>query len=651
MDATPFNGESAFGEERHKKFHKSSKLPSSSSKEDINFTMITAALMDLSRKRDQSGGSTDTDSTMYRHPESGYGVSTRESSNTSSHTPTRTSSPSSLSFPLQRQLTPAYTREDDRDDKQILNQVSKDLQYNNVHSKSFSGGRGMVPLSGKEVRQDKLMHTKAKKAVNHQSSKPKSFSSETHDYVSYQETPSPRQSRFFRRTYNGSYDYNKNRYFYYPAHYDAYVGHYNTPTTLDHERAYRSYSHERPAYYHNSSDTRYLNCYERNTSAPDWMPPPVNSSKKHAVVSYNKRANTDSWSTHERHSGFQDKYNHTRDITSRPSTVVANSSYTGRFAEESSPSLHIITEEEKSSSNETKTARENTDKNFTKSSTKLSDNRPTMVPVEYDGSNEHMKAVPSEIIVTTPANITPKSENSVSSDQSTEADEKLTESTSKSSKKRPENPAGSLLPADSPIPTQNKKPKMEKNADFGLLDMLCSATLKVGHIAPSLPSKSNSAAAVASLGCSCPKSKCIKLYCDCFQAGKQCDPRLCACASCKNTAMESGESGARTKAIRNILSRNPHAFQDRSKRIVPPTGALTCKCVKSQCLKLYCDCFQAGSVCQDFCACIKCLNTIQESGPSGLRTLAMDACLERKPKAFAKKVKQIGTGCACKHNR
>ena len=151
--------------------------------------------------------------------------------------------------------------------------------------------------------------------------------------------------------------------------------------------------------------------------------------------------------------------------------------------------------------------------------------------------------------------------------------------------------------------------------------------------------------------CSCPRSQCIKLYCECFQSGRKCS-ESCSCKKCKNTDAESGPSGARTKAINKILSRNPQAFNrdkpqlDRSRSI-----GITCRCVKSHCLKLYCECFHSGNTCGPHCLCVNCLNTKEESGTKGKRTIATKRCLERKPDAFKKKKKEGGSGCSCKSSR
>ena len=46
----------------------------------------------------------------------------------------------------------------------------------------------------------------------------------------------------------------------------------------------------------------------------------------------------------------------------------------------------------------------------------------------------------------------------------------------------------------------------------------------------------------------------------------------------------------------------------RKPRERPGIPETSCKCLKSQCLKLYCECFAAGNFCGD-CSCERCLNT------------------------------------------
>lgn len=82
--------------------------------------------------------------------------------------------------------------------------------------------------------------------------------------------------------------------------------------------------------------------------------------------------------------------------------------------------------------------------------------------------------------------------------------------------------------------------------------------------------------------------------------------------------------------------------------IPPPTQP--CNCKKSQCLKLYCECFAAGIYCSS-CNCLTCANNA-ESG--NVRRSAVRATLERNPHAFKPKVKEDNgkhsKGCHCKRS-
>lgn len=78
----------------------------------------------------------------------------------------------------------------------------------------------------------------------------------------------------------------------------------------------------------------------------------------------------------------------------------------------------------------------------------------------------------------------------------------------------------------------------------------------------------------------------------------------------------------------------------------------TCKCAKSRCLKLYCDCFQSGRMCDPAeCECKSCMNLEKYSGPNGARTNAIDECLAKNPRAFEKRQKSAEEGCGCKKNK
>ncbi|XP_052873352.1 protein lin-54 homolog [Anopheles cruzii] len=82
----------------------------------------------------------------------------------------------------------------------------------------------------------------------------------------------------------------------------------------------------------------------------------------------------------------------------------------------------------------------------------------------------------------------------------------------------------------------------------------------------------------------------------------------------------------------------------------------SCNCTKSQCLKLYCDCFANGELCFS-CNCKDCHNMQDFEGD---RQKAIRITLERNPNAFKPKIGSIGTrdagkrlhtkGCNCKRS-
>ncbi|GCC33033.1 hypothetical protein chiPu_0011499 [Chiloscyllium punctatum] len=80
-----------------------------------------------------------------------------------------------------------------------------------------------------------------------------------------------------------------------------------------------------------------------------------------------------------------------------------------------------------------------------------------------------------------------------------------------------------------------------------------------------------------------------------------------------------------------------------------------CNCTKSQCLKLYCDCFANGEFCSN-CNCTNCFNNFEHEAE---RFKAIKACLDRNPEAFRPKIGKgmLGEiklrhnkGCNCKRS-
>jgi hypothetical protein len=138
--------------------------------------------------------------------------------------------------------------------------------------------------------------------------------------------------------------------------------------------------------------------------------------------------------------------------------------------------------------------------------------------------------------------------------------------------------------------------------------------------------------------CNCKKSRCMKLYCDCFKALGYCGEG-CSCVGCSN---REDNAPAVNSARDSILQRNPQAFTEKISTGIDASngnGALLagdvyghgagasgniglsatlqaqhrrgCNCKKSKCLKKYCECFQAGIACGDSCKCDGCHNTTE----------------------------------------
>ncbi|XP_010485870.1 PREDICTED: protein tesmin/TSO1-like CXC 4 [Camelina sativa] len=124
--------------------------------------------------------------------------------------------------------------------------------------------------------------------------------------------------------------------------------------------------------------------------------------------------------------------------------------------------------------------------------------------------------------------------------------------------------------------------------------------------------------------CKCRKSKCLKLYCDCFAAGLYCvEP--CSCQDCFNKPIHE-DLVMKTREV--IEARNPLAFapkvvstsnsainlwDENSKTPASARHTRGCNCRKSGCLKRYCECFMMGVGCSSSCRCMGCKNNISHT--------------------------------------
>lgn len=116
-------------------------------------------------------------------------------------------------------------------------------------------------------------------------------------------------------------------------------------------------------------------------------------------------------------------------------------------------------------------------------------------------------------------------------------------------------------------------------------------------------------------GCNCKKSKCLKLYCECFSNLGFCS-KECKCVNCYN---QEAFKDIRDLVIQETKEKNPYAFIDKFKNKKDVSGLIDntlhirgCNCKKTNCRKKYCECFVAGVPCTNLCKCKLCENEKKE---------------------------------------
>ena len=107
--------------------------------------------------------------------------------------------------------------------------------------------------------------------------------------------------------------------------------------------------------------------------------------------------------------------------------------------------------------------------------------------------------------------------------------------------------------------------------------------------------------ALSPVHCTCTKTKCLKLYCNCLKAGRFCTSE-CDCVNCRNKC----DSTERRQVLRKLKSGSVFpCLRSKAKKEGKVCG---CTCQRSQCNKKYCSCYQSGRYCTDKCKCVDCNN-------------------------------------------
>jgi hypothetical protein len=132
--------------------------------------------------------------------------------------------------------------------------------------------------------------------------------------------------------------------------------------------------------------------------------------------------------------------------------------------------------------------------------------------------------------------------------------------------------------------------------------------------------------------CNCKKSKCLRLYCECFAKGLICGVD-CNCTGCHNS---SDLEEVRGLVVKETLEKNPFAFKSKYKKMQTNDQQVLhsrgCNCSKTGCVKKYCECYNAGTGCSRLCRCSNCKNENIEINDDEVR-IYYDRVLRKRTKS------------------
>jgi hypothetical protein len=169
------------------------------------------------------------------------------------------------------------------------------------------------------------------------------------------------------------------------------------------------------------------------------------------------------------------------------------------------------------------------------------------------------------------------------------------------------------IPNVDPVLSNILKPKIENTSQVDLK----KASNDFSKISTKIkkkrqPRKKNETNKLTDNCCNCQKTKCLKLYCECFANGGTCGPK-CKCNDCHNIE---DLQDLRDLIIQETLEKNPLAFKSKYKSIEAQEQQLhtrRCNCKKTECSKNYCECFTAGIGCSPLCKCSDCKNNFKST--------------------------------------